>query len=84
MAKPTIGKVTVIYPSTPEGMAEFRRRAEQVNTRILECFLARIDAPLEAKLAYIDSLDGVAPWAKRREAASAVQPHTAAREGPEG
>lgn len=67
MAKPKIGKVTVIYPSTPEGMEAFHKRVEQVNTRILECFLAKIDAPLSAKLAYIDSLNGIVPWAKCRE-----------------
>lgn len=61
MRKP-IG-VIINMPTTAEGMAMLREAIMEVNGQLLACGLRRVDAPVEAKKAYLKSLGGVVPWA---------------------
>lgn len=57
--------VIVRMPTTEEGIARYKRRMMEVNSDILGDALNHIDAPLEAKRAYLRTLNGRAPWAKK-------------------
>lgn len=59
-----IGKVSVILPDTPEGLAKFEKQMIRFNTGVLECALSHIDAPASMKLAYVKRMNGVVPWAE--------------------
>lgn len=67
MAKTKIGTVTVVFPSTPDGMMALRDGLIRFNTRLMECLLDKCDAPLEDKLRYLESLNGIVPWATNRD-----------------
>lgn len=66
MAKRQI-RVVVNMPTTEEGKAELARRVTEFNTRLLAYALNKVDAPVETKLRYLESLNGVVPWAARKE-----------------
>lgn len=61
MAKSSI-KVTVNMPTTEEGWQTFLAAMAEANTLLLVGALNKGTAPLEAKKAYIESLNGHAPW----------------------
>lgn len=71
MAKRDI-KVTVNLPTTEEGWKTFLAAMAEANTLLLVGALNKVDAPLAAKKAYYESLNGHAPWGdthrKRAEA----------------
>ena len=65
MAKKQIG-VKVIMPTTPEGNAMLDKAMMQFNSRLLACALnSHPEIPYEAKVRFIESLDGVVPWARK-------------------
>lgn len=70
MAKREI-KVVLNLPTTPEGIAEMNRRLVEFNTRMLAYAMNKVDLPLETKLRYVESLNGVPPWAVRKGEARA-------------
>lgn len=67
MAKREI-KVRVIMPQTEAGKAALKERLVEFNSNLLAYALNKVDAPVEAKLRYLDSLNGVVPWAEQKEA----------------
>lgn len=70
MAKRRINLI-VNLPTTEEGQAELARRVTEFNTKLLAYALNKVDVPVEAKLRYLESLNGVVPWAARKEEAHA-------------
>ncbi len=56
-------KVTVVMPTTPEGKAALHQRMIEFNSDLIGNALAKIDAPPEAKRAWLQSLGGRVPWA---------------------
>lgn len=68
MAKKQI-TATLILPTTEAGRERMREAVVAMNTQLLVNVLKKIDAPNEAKVQYIKSLNGRVPWAaEEREA----------------
>lgn len=55
--------VIVNLPTTAEGMAQLEKAMCAFNSKLVSCVLRKVDAPVSAKLEYVKSLNGVAPWA---------------------
>lgn len=56
--------VTVNLPTTEEGMKKLQEAMIQFNSRVLACALNKCtDIPYDAKVQYLNSLNGCVPWA---------------------
>lgn len=58
-------KVIVNMPTTEEGKALLAKAVIEMNSYVLGRALDKADAPYEAKVAYIKSLNGRVPWAAK-------------------
>ena len=60
-------RVTVVMPTTPEGMAELQERLRVFNSEIVGLVIENMPISREQKLLAIDRIarDGIAPWAKK-------------------
>lgn len=58
--------VTVNLPTTEEGKALLHTAMAAFNASVLGWAMRRADASADEKLATIESLNGVAPWAEGR------------------
>ena len=62
-------KVTINLPTSEEGKARLQQALVAMNSQLIANVLnAHPEIPYEAKVRWIHSLNGVAPWAKTNEA----------------
>ena len=58
-------RVTLNLPTTEEGRAAFEQAMIQFNSKVLAYSLNKLtDIPYDAKAQYVQSLNGIVPWAK--------------------
>lgn len=62
-------KVTINLPTSEEGKARLKQALVDMNSQLIANVLnAHPEIPYEAKVRWINSLNGVVPWAKTNEA----------------
>lgn len=55
--------VILNLPDTPEGMERFNQAMDNFNSRLVAYVLNKYPIPRSQKRAYIESLNGIPPWA---------------------
>lgn len=62
-------KVTINLPTSEEGKARLKQALVSMNSKLIANVLnAHPEIPYEVKVRWIQSLNGVVPWAKTNEA----------------